>query len=57
MIEGACVSFTVTVNEHVSVVLWPMNMQVTLVVPLGKNEPLAGEQIVPPQPPLDIGAG
>lgn len=39
-------SFTVTVNEHCA----PSAVQVTVVVPRGKNDPAAGEQvIVPPQ--------
>lgn len=48
MIVGACVSFTVTVNEQ----LGPAEVvHVTVVVPFGKNEPDAGEQATVPHPP------
>jgi hypothetical protein len=44
---GAWVSLTVTVNEQ----LGPAVVQVTVVVPFGKNDPDAGEQATVPQPP------
>jgi hypothetical protein len=31
-------------------------VQVTVVVPLGKNEPLVGEQVTVPQLPVVVGA-
>ena len=31
--------------------------QVTVVVPMGKNDPEGGEQVTVPQPPLVVGAG
>ena len=45
VIIGGCVSLTVTVKEQLgpAVVL-----QVTVVVPFGKNDPEAGEQLVVP---------
>ena len=51
---GGCVSLTVTVNEQLgpAVVL-----QVTVVVPFGKKDPDAGEQVTVPQVPLVDGAG
>src|SRR5205085_4006096 len=52
--EGGCVSLTVTVKlqEGPACVV-----QFTVVVPFGKNEPLAGEQVTVPQPPpVIIGA-
>jgi hypothetical protein len=55
VIVGGCVSLTVTVNVHMD----PVELvQVTLVVPFGKNEPAAGEHITMPQaPPLSVGGG
>jgi hypothetical protein len=46
------VSFTVTVNEHES----PVPEHVTVVVPTGKNDPEAGEQVTVPHPEL-VGGG
>jgi hypothetical protein len=54
VIEGACVSFTVIVNEQLGPVV---GVQVTVVVPVGKNDPEAGEQVTVPQVPLVVGAG
>ena len=51
---GACVSFTVTVNEHVGPVVV---VQFTVVVPIGKSAPAAGEQVTVPQLPVVVGAG
>jgi hypothetical protein len=51
---GGCVSFTVTVNEQVAP---PVSLQVTVVVPTGKNDPEAGLQVTVPQVPLVVGAG
>ena len=51
---GGCVSLTVTVNVQ------PVpeeGVQVTVVVPTGKKEPLAGEQLTVPQVPVVVGAG
>jgi hypothetical protein len=52
VIDGGCVSLTVIVNEQLgpAVVL-----QVTVVVPTGKNEPLAGEQLTVPHSPVLVG--
>jgi hypothetical protein len=48
---GACVSLTVTVNEHILVLAdESLTEQVTVVVPFGKNEPEAGEQDGTPTP-------
>jgi hypothetical protein len=45
VIDGAWVSLTVTVNEHMAVLpLASVAVQETVVVPIGKNEPDAGEQ-------------
>jgi len=53
-IVGGCVSFTVTVNEQVG----PAEAaQFTVVVPTGKKEPDAGEQLIVPQDPFGVGAG
>lgn len=52
-------SFTVTVNEHVDAAN-PLTVQVTVVVPAGKNDPDAGAQIavnVPGQLSVIVGAG
>jgi hypothetical protein len=54
VIVGACVSFTLMVNEQ----LGPTELvQVTVVVPTGKNEPEIGEQFTAPQLPLVLGLG
>lgn len=54
VIVGACVSLTVTVNEQVG----PADaVQVTVVVPFGKGDPDAGEQLTVPQLPVVVGAG
>ncbi len=48
---GAWQSLTVTVNEQLPVLPEAsVAMQVTVVVPFGKNEPDAGEQVVGPTP-------
>lgn len=46
---GACVSLTVTLNEQLGAV---PEVQVTVVVPTGKNELDAGEQVIVPQSPV-----
>ena len=47
VIEGFCVSLTVTVNEQVPVLLLAsVAVQVTDVVPFEKAEPLAGKLVV-----------
>jgi hypothetical protein len=53
MIVGGCVSVTVTVNEHVGPTL---DVQVTVVVPTGKNDPEAGLHVTVPQSPVVVGA-
>jgi len=58
VIVGACVSFTVTVNVQVAVWLdVSVAVQVTVVVPFGKVEPLAGthEAVAPGQLSLGVG--
>jgi len=51
VIEGACVSFTVTLNEHEpGLPLASFAVQVTVVVPFGNVEPLAGAQVTEPTP-------
>ena len=61
MIVGACVSFTVTVNVQVAVLLdASVAVQVTVVVPFGKVEPDAGAQTtvtVPGHVSLPVGVG
>jgi hypothetical protein len=53
-IAGACVSWTLTVNEQAG----PTDgVQVTVVVPTGNNDPLAGEQVTLPHSPFVVGAG
>ena len=53
-IAGGCVSLTLTVNEQLGPAVV---VHVTVVVPLGKNEPEAGVQVtVPHPPPLVVGA-
>ena len=54
VIVGGWVSFTVTVKVHDGPVL---EVQVTVVVPFGKNEPDGGEQVTVPQVPVVVGAG
>jgi hypothetical protein len=54
VIVGGCVSLTVMVNVQLGPALV---VQVTVVVPLGKNEPEAGEQVTVPQVPVVVGAG
>ena len=54
VITGGCVSLTVTVNVQVGPAVL---VQVTVVVPTGKNEPDAGAQVIVPQVPLEVGAG
>ena len=54
VIVGGWVSLIVTVNEQVG----PADdVQVTVVVPTGKNDPDAGLQVIVPQVPLVVGAG
>ena len=55
VITGACVSFTVTVNEQLPPPA--LDVQVTVVVPLGKNDPDAGLQVTVPQLPTAVGGG
>ena len=51
VIAGGCVSLTVTVNVHEPVLpLASLTLQVTVVVPFGKVEPDAGEQLGLPTP-------
>ena len=61
MIEGGCESVTVTVNVQLAMLPEEsVTVQVTVVVPLGKNEPEAGEQEGVPTPvqlSLTVGAG
>jgi hypothetical protein len=54
VIVGASVSLTVTVNEHEPPV---ESEQITVVEPIGKNEPEDGVQITVEQLALVIGAG
>ena len=54
VITGGCVSLTVTVNVQVGPAVL---VQVTVVVPTGKNEPDAGLQVIVPQVPVEVGAG
>jgi hypothetical protein len=54
VITGGCVSLTVTVKVQLGPELV---VQVTVVVPFGKNEPEAGEQVTVPQVPVVVGAG
>ena len=51
---GGCVSLTVTVNVQLGPAVV---VQVTVVVPFGKNEPDAGEQLAVPQVPVVVGDG
>ena len=54
VIVGGCVSLTFTVNAQLGPAVV---VQVTVVVPTGKNEPEAGEQVTVPQVPVVVGAG
>ncbi len=55
VIVGGWVSFTVTVNVQLGPAV---AVQVTVVVPTGKNEPEAGLQVIVPQlGPPGVGAG
>ena len=52
VIEGGCVSFTVTVKLQLC---GCCVVQVTVVVPFGKKEPEGGAQVTVPQPePLGV---
>ena len=54
VIVGGCVSLTVMVNVPAG----PTDeVHVTVVVPTGKNDPDAGEQVIVPQAPTEVGAG
>ena len=58
VIEGFCVSLTVTVNEHEAVLLdVSVAVQLTVVVPFGKVLPDAGVQdvVTPGQLSLNVG--
>jgi hypothetical protein len=58
VIDGGCVSLTVTVNEQLCVpLLLPGLVQVTVVVPFGKNDPEAGVHVTVLQTPVVVGAG
>jgi hypothetical protein len=61
VIVGGCVSRTVTVNEQEAVLLeLSVTLQVTVVVPAGKLDPEAGEQVGAPTPgqlSLTVGTG
>ena len=50
---GACVSVTVTVNEHVGPLVVE---QFTVVVPTAKNDPEAGTHVTVPHTPVVVGA-
>ena len=50
---GACVSCTVTVNEHVGPLVVE---QLTVVVPTAKNDPDAGTHVTVPHTPVVVGA-
>ena len=60
VIDGACVSFTVTVNVQLLVLVdASVTLQLTVVVPFGKVEPEAGVQVGVPTPgqlSLTVGA-
>ena len=54
VIAGGYVSLTVTVNEQ----LGPVDeVQLTVVVPTGKNDPEGGVHVTVPQFPVVVGAG
>ena len=48
---------TVTVKVQSGLAAVPDASQETVVVPLGKNEPDAGEHVTVPQVPVVVGAG
>lgn len=51
VIKGGCVSFTVTVNEQLAELpVESLTVQLTVVVPFGKADPLAGLQPGVPTP-------
>ena len=54
VIVGGCVSTTVMVNGQLGPAV---TVQVTVVVPTGKKEPDAGEQVIVPQLPQAVGGG
>jgi hypothetical protein len=55
VIAGGCVSFTVTVKEHVAVLPAPsVAVQVTVVRPTGNVEPDTGEQTTVGDPQLSV---
>ena len=54
VIVGGCVSLTVTVKLQLGPAV---AVQVTVVVPTGKNEPEGGEQVIVPQVPVEVGGG
>ena len=57
---GACVSLTVTVNEHELVLFeGSVAVHVTVVAPIGNSEPVTGEHttVVPGQLSVVVGAG
>lgn len=54
VIVGGCVSLIVTVKVQDGPAL---AVQVTVVVPFGKNEPEAGAQVTVPHVPVVVGAG
>ena len=60
VIEGGCVSLTVTVKLQLAELFEAsLTEQVTVVVPFGKKEPEAGEQVGAPTPgqlSLTVGA-
>jgi hypothetical protein len=55
VMDGSCVSFTVTVNEQVPPPV--LLVTFTVVVPTGKNEPDAGDAVTVPHVPVVPGAG
>jgi len=58
VIDGGWVSLTVTVNEQVLMLLEAsVALQVTVVVPFGKNDPDAGLQVVPAPEQLSVTVG
>ena len=60
VIDGGCVSLTVTVNEQLAVLFdESVTVHITVVVPVGNDEPDAGEQFGAPSPgqlSLTVGA-
>jgi len=58
VIDGACVSFTVTVNVHVAVLLdVSVAVHVTVVTPFVNTVPLAGTQLAVAPGQLSVGVG